>query len=64
MMPDTPLAAELDVSTCGAIAAQQAYVYTDGAATFSASPTSQGGGSIVKQALLPWSITVIDTHLR
>jgi hypothetical protein len=61
---DAPLAAELDVGSCGAVATQQAYVYTDGATAFAASPASPGEGNILKQALPPWSITVIDAHLR
>jgi hypothetical protein len=64
LTPDAPLAAELDVSSCGAIASQQAYVFSDGAAAFAASPAVPGAGSVIKQGLQPWSITVIDAHLR
>jgi hypothetical protein len=64
LMPDTAVSAELDVASCGAVASQQSYVYADGSPAFTAAPATQAAGSTVKQGLAPWSITVIDAHLR
>lgn len=61
---DAPLAAELDVATCGAVASEETYAYTDGVQSFAHSPAPQGASSVIKQGLPPWSITVIDAHLR
>jgi hypothetical protein len=61
---DAPLAAELDVGSCGAVASNETYVYAGGAAGFAPTPSPPTSGSFIKQELPPWSITVIDTHLR
>jgi hypothetical protein len=62
MSPDTPLLADIDSSSCGALASHQAYAYSRDAAAFVAEPTRAGDS--LEQLLLPWSITVIDLRLR
>src|SRR5262249_36216714 len=62
LSPPTGYAAQLDVASCGAVASRQAYVYTDGASAFAPSPAAQGDAG--DQPLPPWSITVLDLHLR
>ena len=64
LSPDTPLLAELDLTTCGTVASQQAYVYSFGASTFAPTAPVTGDATPVRQALAPWSITVVDLHLR
>jgi hypothetical protein len=64
MSPDDALSADLDITSCGKLASQQAYTYTRGATAFSPSPLVQGGGDRVDRDLPPWSITVIDAHLQ
>jgi hypothetical protein len=64
MLPDDSLAAEIDVSSCGALATQQAYTYAQGSTVFERSELTQGGGDKIKKVLPEWSITVIDAHLR
>ncbi len=62
MSPDTPLLADIDSGSCGALASHQAYTYSRDATTFVAEPVRAGDS--VEQLLLPWSITVIDLRLR
>jgi hypothetical protein len=64
LLPDASLDADIDVSACGTVASQQAYVYVDGAPNLAAAPPGPHGGGDVKQSLPAWSITVIDTHLQ
>jgi hypothetical protein len=64
LQPDTALAAEVDVSSCGTVSAQQAYVYSDGAKAFAAAAAGSHDAGVVKQSLPPFSITVIDTKLQ
>ncbi len=65
MTPDTALAANLDVSTCGSVTSQDAYVYsrntTGLASSAQATPAS---ATVVERLLPPWSITVLDLRLR
>jgi hypothetical protein len=64
MAPDTPLAAELDLTSCGNVASQQVYGYASGAAAFAALSPTQSGTTSVEHLLPPWSITVFDIRLR
>jgi hypothetical protein len=64
MSPNDALAADLDVSSCGALASRQAYTYTKDATAFTPSAPIQGGGGKMQQVLPPWSITVIDARLQ
>jgi hypothetical protein len=65
MAPDTPLAAELDVASCGAVSAQQAYSYVSGAGGLTvATPAPPASPTVVARVLPPWSITVFDLRLR
>jgi hypothetical protein len=64
MAPETPLAAEIDLTSCGAVASQQAYNYATGAVALTPLSSTQGGTTSVERLLPPWSITVIDIRLR
>ncbi len=64
MSPDTPLVANLDLDTCGAIASRHSYVYMPGGAAFGPADSSPGVTGSVQQTLPPWSITAIDLKLR
>jgi hypothetical protein len=45
-------------------ASEIGYVYTEGGATFTASPPTQGAPGPLQHTLPPWSITVIDAKFR
>ncbi|MCL2448511.1 MAG: glycosyl hydrolase [Polyangiaceae bacterium] len=65
--PDEPLAADIDVGTCGAIASARSYVYARGNTSFTPSevtPATGDTGAVIAHALPPWSITVFDLRLR
>jgi hypothetical protein len=64
MDPDTQLNAEIDLTSCGVAESHQAYSSVRDAPRFSASPLAQDGAPALRQALAPWSITVMDVHLR
>jgi hypothetical protein len=64
MSPDASTEANIDVGSCGAIASQQAYAYAKNGSGFAPVDPSQGTGSALVRTVAPWSITVIDTHLR
>ena len=62
--PDRPVAADVDMASCGVVATSRAYVYTRGSAAFAASDPGDDGGPSVQRLLPPWSITVIDVALH
>jgi hypothetical protein len=64
MDPDTQLNAEIDLSSCGIAESHQVYSYARDAGRFSPSPPVKDDNSPLREALAPWSITVIDLHLR
>jgi hypothetical protein len=64
MDPDTQLNAEIDLTSCGVAESHQAYSSVRDAPRFSASPLAQDSAPALRQALAPWSITVMDVHLR
>jgi hypothetical protein len=61
MDPDTPLAADVDLASCGTVASSRTYVYTRGSNEFAASASKEAAA--VQPLLAPWSITVIDVQL-
>jgi hypothetical protein len=61
---DTQTHAELDLTSCGVAASSQAYAYAGEAPRFSSSGPTQDESSVLHEALAPWSINVIDIHLR
>ena len=64
LAPDTPLLAEFDLSSCGTVASQKAYVYSFGAPGFTRSAPAPDAATPPQQPLPPWSITVVDVRLR
>jgi hypothetical protein len=63
--PDHPVAADIDLSACGAATSQTAFAYVRGARSLAAlpSPGQAPRASGVEQFLPPYSITVIDLPL-
>jgi len=65
LSPDAQVDANLDVGACGALASERTYVYTQNAGAFApASDAQPATGPTVTRSLAPWSISVIDAHLR
>lgn len=64
LAPDAALLAELDLGSCGTVASEQSYVYSSGASKFEASAQVPGTAIPLQQSLAPWSIVVMDIHLR
>jgi hypothetical protein len=64
LAPDAPMAVNLDFSACGAVASQDAYVYSGSAGGFGAAqPATPVSAASVERVLAPWSITVFDIRL-
>ncbi|MGA2447219.1 MAG: glycoside hydrolase family 44 protein [Polyangiaceae bacterium] len=66
LSPDAPLSAHFDVTDCGAVRTQRAFVFADRATppAFAAEDaTVRGDAGGVDQILPPYSITVLDIHL-
>jgi hypothetical protein len=59
--PDTPLTADIDLASCGAVATSRAYLYARDASEFTGSDPAPGPA--VQRLLPPWSITVFDVQL-
>jgi hypothetical protein len=60
---DKPFDAAIDVASCGAVAEAKAYTYAGGPAGFSSGAAPKTDGKIVREALAPHSITVVDLTL-
>lgn len=64
MAPDAQVDAEIDLGSCGVAASHQAYTYVGDAPHLSGALAVQDNAPSLRQALAPWSITVVDIHLR
>jgi hypothetical protein len=58
--PDDTLAAEIDLSRCGASFAEHAFTYTGAASGFTPGAASQPTGAVLARRAAPYSISVLD----
>jgi hypothetical protein len=58
--PDQAMAAEIDLSSCGASYQERVFTYTGGPDGFVAGPPSKLGGGTLQRSVAPYSITVFD----
>jgi hypothetical protein len=65
MSPSAPVVADLDLIGCGTIASWQTYAYTNGSPGLAVQASSApDAGAAAEWPLPPWSIAVLDIHLR
>jgi hypothetical protein len=65
MSPSAPVVADLDLIGCGTIASWQTYAYTNGSPGLAVQASSApDAGAAGEWPLPPWSIAVLDIHLR
>jgi hypothetical protein len=63
LSPQSAVAAQVDVGSCGTVTSQNVYSYVGGSAGFDVADRSSGSNASVTQALPPYSITVMDLRL-
>jgi len=66
LSPETSLKAHIDLSSCGSVQTQKAFVVERGTTApelAAVDTTSRDGGAAVDEFLPPYSITVLDIHL-
>jgi hypothetical protein len=58
--PDEPIAAEIDLSRCGAGFAERAFAYSGAPSGFAAASPSAFAGAIAQRSAVPYSISVLE----